>query len=468
MILTPSKAATMNLPSIPPSPPRQMGNTANVKSFVMEQVKNFNLVCDRMMLRPLAMTTYFIGYATSTVFLSIVGDIIGRRLECCVCLTCLFVTNIIMPFSTSVYMFGVLRFLDGFFASTSYRTIFIMGLEFMTPKFRLVSGTVMLIVYCTGAYVLVFIAYFIRDWRWLQLTVAMPMAIPIIYWWPRIFPESPRWLISRGRYEEATKILQHAAKMNKKTFDDDVTLLKINEKSKTDEGIMHILKDLFKSKELVIRLLIIAANWFTVAFIYYGLTINIGKFGGNLYSNYAVSITAELLGYLTGFLLDKTGRKPMHLGVFFGSSVACFLSLVPILVLDESYNWLLIVFAMIGKFGVSAGFGEIYLYTGELFPTVVRSLIMGLSGAGSRIGAILSPYMFYLADGIFGKVLPFLIYGILTFCVAILSLKLPETKLTKLPQQVQDAHIEENTKDSSIKKDGEDAEELDGFVENEF
>lgn len=59
------------------------------------------------------------------------------------------------------------------------------------------------------------------------------------------------------------------------------------------------------------------------------------------------------------------------------------------------------MFAMIGKFGVSAGFGEIYLYTGELFPTVVRSLIMGLSGAGSRIGAILSPYMFYLVNELF-------------------------------------------------------------------
>jgi hypothetical protein len=73
----------------------------------------------------------------------------------------------------------------------------------------------------------------------------------------------------------------------------------------------------------------------TFACVYYGLTINIGKFGGNLHSNYALSITAELLGYSMCFLLDKTGRKPMHLGVLFGSSVACFLSLIPILLLDE-------------------------------------------------------------------------------------------------------------------------------------
>ena len=56
----------------------------------------------------------------------------------------------------------------------------------------------------------------------------------------------------------------------------------------------------------------------------------------------------------------------------------------------------MITFAMIGKLGASAAFGEIYIYTGELFPTVLRSLIMGLSGAGSRVGSILSPYLFYM------------------------------------------------------------------------
>jgi hypothetical protein len=56
-------------------------------------------------------------------------------------------------------------------------------------------------------------------------------------------------------------ILQQAAKMNNKTLEDDVTLLKINEKNNKNDGIMQILKDLFKSKELVIRMLIMAANW---------------------------------------------------------------------------------------------------------------------------------------------------------------------------------------------------------------
>ncbi|XP_061172603.1 organic cation transporter protein-like [Saccostrea echinata] len=437
----------------------------DISTFSNTIVSQFNLVCDRTMLRPHAMTTYFIGYAASTVLLSIVGDVIGRRLECCICLTFMFITNITMPFSTSVYMFAALRFLDGFCASTIYRTVFIMGLEFVTPQLRLISGTVIVLVFCVGAYILVLIAYFIRDWRWLQLTVAIPMAIPLIYWWPRIFPESPRWLLSRGRHEEAMKILQNAAKINNTPLDEDINLLKVNVEKDGDKGIVNILKILITSRKLVIRWLIVTANWFAIAFIYYGLTVNLGKFGGNLYANTALSITAEILGYSMCFLLDKTGRKPMHLVVLFGSSVACFLTLIPILLLDESYNWLMITFAMIGKFGISAGFGEIYIYTGEMFPTVVRSLSLGLSGAGSRLGSITSPYMFFLADGTFGKVLPFLLFGSLTFCVGLLSLKLPETRMIKLLQQVEDVS-EEDIRRPPLSKEANDTEEVERFLED--
>ncbi|XP_062578070.1 organic cation transporter protein-like [Saccostrea cucullata] len=437
----------------------------DISTFSNTIVSQFNLVCDRTMIRPHAMMTYFIGYASSTVFLSIVGDIIGRRLECCLCLTFMFLTNITMPFSTSVYMFAALRFFDGFCGATIYRTTFILGLEFVPPHLRLISGTLIVLVYCGGAYILVLIAYFIRDWRWLQLTVATPMAIPLIYWWPRIYPESPRWLLSRGRHKEAMEILKHAAKINNTPLDEDITLLKVKLEKEEDKGILHILKMLISSRKLVIRWLIVTANWFAIAFIYYGLTVNLGKLGGDLFSNFTMSNTAEVLGYLTCFLLDKTGRKPMHLVVLFGSSVACLLTLIPILLLDESYNWLLITFAMIGKFGVSAGFGEIFIYTGEMFPTVVRSLSLGLSGAGSRVGSIISPYMFFLAEGTFGKVLPFLLFGSLTFCVALLSLKLPETRMIKLPQQVEDVNEEDNNR-PPLSKEAENTDEVEKFMED--
>ena len=50
------------------------------------------------------------------------------------------------------------------------------------PSKRHVTGTLILFVYCLGELILVFLAYFIRDWRWLQLSLAIPMVLTLCYW----------------------------------------------------------------------------------------------------------------------------------------------------------------------------------------------------------------------------------------------------------------------------------------------
>ena len=56
-------------------------------------------------------------------------------------------------------------------------------MEMVGPSKRLFSGTLILEVYVFGEFLLVFFAYFIRDWQWLQLALAIPMVSTICYWW---------------------------------------------------------------------------------------------------------------------------------------------------------------------------------------------------------------------------------------------------------------------------------------------
>ena len=76
---------------------------------------------------------------------------------------------------------------------------------------------------------------------------------------PKLLPESPRWLISRGRNIEAMKILAKAAKVNGVKLDENINGVKAREEQ--DEGMKVILKKLFTSKTLLIRLLIVTGNW---------------------------------------------------------------------------------------------------------------------------------------------------------------------------------------------------------------
>jgi len=55
----------------------------------------------------------------------------------------------------------------------------------------------------------------LRNWYSLSLATSVPFILLFSYYW--IIPESPRWLLSKNRIDEAEVIVQSMAKMNGKT-----------------------------------------------------------------------------------------------------------------------------------------------------------------------------------------------------------------------------------------------------------
>ena len=60
----------------------------------------------------------------------------------------------------------------------------------------------------------------------------------------------------------------------------------------------------------------------------------------------------------------------------------------------SALHWLHILLSLVSRFGIAVLFGVLYVYTGELFPTVIRSIVMGTVSVGARIGSIISPYLY--------------------------------------------------------------------------
>ena len=96
-----------------------------------------------------------------------------------------------------------------------------------------------------------------------------------------------------------------------------------------------------------------------------------------------------------------------------------------------------LVFSLIGKFGCSAAFSIVFLYTAELFPTSMRNSAVGMCSTLARFGGILAPTVAEL--GYYKPNMPFLIFGIATLIGGFAAYLLPETKGKKLPDTIEEA-----------------------------
>uniref|UniRef100_UPI00398E78FA solute carrier family 22 member 6-A-like n=1 Tax=Pristiophorus japonicus TaxID=55135 RepID=UPI00398E78FA len=117
-------------------------------------------------------------------------------------------------FSSSFPLFCFWRFLCGMALSGVILNTLCLSVEWIPTKIRTSVATFLNYSYTFGQLLLAGIAYGIRDWRWLQLTVAIPFYVFFLCsWW---FPESARWLILNDKADVALKQLKRVAKLNGK------------------------------------------------------------------------------------------------------------------------------------------------------------------------------------------------------------------------------------------------------------
>lgn len=95
-------------------------------------------------------------------------------------------------------------------------------------------------------------------------------------------------------------------------------------------------------------------------------------------------------------------------------------------------------FAMFGKFCITASFTIVYVYSAEIYPTVVRNIGVGTSSMCARIGSILAPFVRELGNATHAAV-PLACFGGLSVASGLLVLLLPETNNCKVPDTIQEA-----------------------------
>ena len=130
--------------------------------------------------------------------------------------------------------------------------------------------------------------------------------------------------------------------------------------------------------------------------------------------------------------MDRWGRKPILSFTQIASGIACIIA--GILTSYPSFMVLQVILSLIGKFGASASFAIVYVYTAELFPTTIRNRAIGACSTFSRLGAVCANLI-----GLVPKPYPMVIMGIFACIGGILAFLFPETVDSPLPETMDDA-----------------------------
>ncbi|XP_044757941.1 solute carrier family 22 member 13-like isoform X2 [Coccinella septempunctata] len=400
-------------------------------------ISEFNLVCDRKTLLNMAEMCFLAGVAVGGLICGIISDKCGRKrtLLCSVCIQSLIGCSI--AFVPYFELYCILRLLLGFISVSVVFSGFVLSIELVGGHWRTVAGICYLFPVSLSYMIISGLAWFLRDWRQLQFAVSAPGLLFLSLYF--ILPESPRWLLAMGKTDQVMKVLQTAARVNRKDLPPNIDKQLLAPDGDPETESLGVL-DLFKTAEMRKKSFLLYIIWFSVYLVYYGLVLNLENIGGDLYINSVLTGLVEVPALAVSIpILIKGGRRwPLALTMIF-SGVACTF-IVPFKMFHNNLQWVVTTFSMMSKMSISSSNAIMPVFTAELYPTTLRNIGVGASNVTAGIALMLVPYLFELKS--IKEALP---VGVLAACGIIGGISvlfLPETGSRPLQDTLPEKSLE--------------------------
>lgn len=227
-------------------------------------------------------------------------------------------------------------------------------------------------------------AYYLNhDWHLLQMVLTAPSVLFLSYWW--IVPESIRWQISKEKYAEAREQILYVAKKNdcniqeiQEEYDQLIEQTKIDDIAKMKDGPAkkYAFSDLIKHPNMCCKSLTLFFNWFVCSGTYYGLSLSASNLGGNPYINFFISAAVEIPAYAINLMILNKPKIGRRLALCLPLMVAGLALTITIFV-PKDQTGLLITLSMVGKLAITSAYGVVYVFSAEIYPTVIRNVGIG-------------------------------------------------------------------------------------------
>ncbi|CAH8517362.1 unnamed protein product [Heterobilharzia americana] len=397
-------------------------------------VEEFNLVCESSILSPLGISLFLVGMLFGFILGGFIGDKFGRRRGAIGFSLIEVLAAIGVSLAPNHHVYHLMRTIVGFSSTGKAVVVRVLPMELTIAKYRsyFTSFNILGVVFAHRA-AMSGIAYMVQDWRLLNALSMLPCLACFTFFC--LLPESPRWLLSQCRVEEAVKVLRNGCRINH-IFKKDSSKLSyfdhlLNDVSKTNvyKRKLSVPREPINfSKRCIIFFKSFKKTFFNAQ---QGKTLSIcvllfishslGFLGVTLYSKYindniyivtlinaSTAIPGPIIASIT-YRCFKYRRIPLitiyvisGLSMFIGGIYTLLWKPVTDIVLNVCCNLALVMY--------SASMIMILIYSAELFPSYMRTRGVGISSGLGRIGGIISTFVNY-TDSYLGHGIPVLIYS---------------------------------------------------------
>jgi len=376
----------------------------------------------------IASFVFFAGTGVGVFLAGILADKIGRHRTICLFICLFILAGFASAFAPSIELWMTARFFWGA-ASLGLRSVkMVSALELVGSSWR----AIICVGFVEGGWTLGYLSLPLISWLLpnafhLQLLIACAF-LPFLPFF-LLLSESPKWLLATGKQERCRAVMARIMRIN--GISKEVVI-----QENKDEIVGGNFFDLFRTSKIRRTTFVISLSWFALGTLYFGLSLHMPQFDANIYLIFFLSGLVEIPADIIPFvLLNKYGRRPnLSLHYIIGGLLCMATAAVPLGV--YSYEWPIVVLAMLGKYVAQVCWGIVYLYTSELFPTVIRSVALSFACSMARIGSMAAPFIAYLSE--VHPVLPIFVFGSITFAVGLTTVLLPETNKKKLPDTLEE------------------------------
>ncbi|XP_075711776.1 putative transporter SVOPL [Rhinoderma darwinii] len=356
----------------------------------------------------LVTTMVFFGYMVFSIVLGLLADRYGRLKILVISFLWGAYFSLLTSFSPTYGWFVFLRCMVGCGVSGHAQGL-IIKTEFLPKNFRGYMLPLSQLFWLGGSLLIIGLGSVVTPtlgWRWLVRLASIPGIILILVF--RFIPESARFNVSVGKNQAAVETLEKIAKINRSKMPEGTIYEQVSEST---GSFLDLLDRKYLRTSLQIWVI-----WLGIAFAYYGVILassellennllcgtgqaqdRVEEGDGPCYCNMLspldyntmiISTVGEIaLNPFNILGINSIGRR-WTLGITMTTTGIFFLLLI---ICMSRTGLIAILFCL--RALVSANFNTIYVYTAEVYPTVMRAIGMGTSGSLCRLGAMAAPFI---------------------------------------------------------------------------